>query len=191
MSKEESVPPLQSLMCCLQHNKSKRHTSNPKIITVQMCALLLPGNISPLRSQIVLPSVLSVSSVLILLKKSSQQTIKTLDLTLHHSSSPLDSWYPFSQIWYYELETVLVSSCEIKNTHSVWKSQKKSHSTLRATLTFYVDKSAKNGHFCEFLKIWSLWPVLPDRSYLVGQKQKFKCESQILSENSIFRKDSY
>ena len=81
-----------------------------------MCALLLPGNISPLRSQIVLPSVLSVSSVLILLKKSSQQTIKTLDLTLHHSSSPLDSWYPFSQIWYYELETVLVSSCEIKNT---------------------------------------------------------------------------
>ena len=89
-----------------------------------MCALLLPGNISPLRSQIVLPSV-SVSSVLILLKKSSQQTIKTLDLTLHHSSSPLDSWYPFSQIWYYELETVLVSSCEIKNT--LFQNTKVSH----------------------------------------------------------------
>ena len=40
--------------------------------------------------------------------------------------------------------------------HGVWKSEKKSHSTLRATLTFWVDKSwlkiQKMGHFGEFLK---------------------------------------
>ena len=47
--------------------------------------------------------------------------------------------------------------------HSVWKSQKKSHSTLRAkraTFTFWVDKSwlkmPKMVHFDEFLKTWSL-----------------------------------
>ena len=47
--------------------------------------------------------------------------------------------------------------------HSVWKSQKKYHSTLpakRATFTFWVDKSSlkmpKIVHFGEFLKIWSL-----------------------------------
>ena len=47
--------------------------------------------------------------------------------------------------------------------HSVWKSQKRSHSTLRAkraTFTFWVDKSwlkmPKMVHFGEFLKIWSL-----------------------------------
>ena len=142
-----------------------------------MCALLLPGNISPLRSQIVLPSVLSVSSVLILLKKSSQQTIKTLDLTLHHSSSPLDSWYPFSQIWYYELETVLVSSCEIKNTlfetskkclififlklpisfwcwQYVWKLLKMSHlnfSMLAFSTNFCLIKSDLSGN--------TVWPL--------------------------------
>ena len=47
--------------------------------------------------------------------------------------------------------------------HSVWKSQKKYHSTLRAkqaTFTFWVDKSwfkmPKMVHFGEFLKTWSL-----------------------------------
>ena len=47
--------------------------------------------------------------------------------------------------------------------HGVWKSQKKSHSTLRAkraTFTFWVDKSwlkmPKMVHFGEFLKTWSL-----------------------------------
>ena len=47
--------------------------------------------------------------------------------------------------------------------HGVWKSQKKSHSTLRAkraTFTFRVDKSSlkmpKMVHFGEFLKTWSL-----------------------------------
>ena len=46
--------------------------------------------------------------------------------------------------------------------HGVWKSQKKSHSTLRAkraTFTFWVDKSElkmpKMVHFDEFLKSWS------------------------------------
>ena len=48
--------------------------------------------------------------------------------------------------------------------HSVWKSQKKSHSTLRAkraTFTFWVDKSSLKGpkmvNFGEFLKTWSFW----------------------------------
>ena len=48
--------------------------------------------------------------------------------------------------------------------HSIWKSQKKSHSTLRAkraTFTFWVDakswlKIAKIGQFGEFLETWSL-----------------------------------
>ena len=47
--------------------------------------------------------------------------------------------------------------------HGVWKSQKKSHSTLRAkraTFTFWVDKSSlkmpKMVHFGQFLKTWSL-----------------------------------
>ena len=47
--------------------------------------------------------------------------------------------------------------------HGVWKSQKKSHSTLRvkrATFTFWVDKSwlkmPKMVHFGDFLKTWSL-----------------------------------
>ena len=47
--------------------------------------------------------------------------------------------------------------------HCVWKSQKKSHSTLRAkraTFTFWVDKSSlkmpKMVHFGVFLKTWSL-----------------------------------
>ena len=47
--------------------------------------------------------------------------------------------------------------------HSVWKSQKKSHSTLRAkraTFTFWVAKSSlkmpKIVHFGNFLKTWSL-----------------------------------
>ena len=50
-----------------------------------------------------------------------------------------------------------------QTTHSVWKSQKKSHSTLRAkraTFTFLVDKSslkmAKMVNFGEFLKTWIL-----------------------------------
>ena len=51
--------------------------------------------------------------------------------------------------------------------HSVWKSQKKSHSTSRAkraTFTFWVNlasfwKAEACGH-----------PVLPDRSVLIGQK---------------------
>ena len=51
----------------------------------------------------------------------------------------------------------------IHPTNGVWKSQKKSHSTLRAkraTFTFRVNKSwlkmSKMVHFGEFLKTWSL-----------------------------------
>ena len=44
--------------------------------------------------------------------------------------------------------------------HSVWKSLKMSHSTLRATFTFWVDKSLlkmpKMVNFGEFLKTWRL-----------------------------------
>ena len=50
-----------------------------------------------------------------------------------------------------------------KTDHSVWKSQKKSYSTLRAKrakFTFWVDKSwlkmPKMVNFGEFLKTWSL-----------------------------------
>ena len=70
--------------------------------------------------------------------------------------------------------------------HCVWKSQKKSHSTLRAkraTFTFWVDKSSLK------MSKWSFWkseaynqPVLPDRLILIRQKLvgnakivKFKC----------------
>ena len=50
--------------------------------------------------------------------------------------------------------------CEVR-FHDVWKSQKKSHSILRA----------KNCPFGEFLKTWKFGQtVLPDRSVLVGQK---------------------
>ena len=82
---------------------------------------------------------------------------------------------------------------EIHTKHGVWKSQKKSHSTLRAKqamITFWMDKSKlkmpKIVHFDEFLKT-----VLPDRSVLIGQKlvenakiQKFKCD--ILSNFETF-----
>ena len=79
---------------------------------------------------------------------------------------------------------------EMSQNHGVWKSQKKSHSTMRAkraTFTFWVDKSLlkmpKMVHFGEFLKTWSFRSnVLPDMSVLIGQKlvknakiQKFKC----------------
>ena len=55
------------------------------------------------------------------------------------------------------------TSAERKQLHSVWKSQKKSHSTLRvkrASFTFWMDKSSlkrpKMVNFGEFLKNWSL-----------------------------------
>ena len=51
----------------------------------------------------------------------------------------------------------------LDRVHSVWKSAKKSHSTLRAkraTLTFWVVKkfinNAKTGQFWDFLKTWNL-----------------------------------
>ena len=59
--------------------------------------------------------------------------------------------------------------------HSVWKSQKKYHSTLQAkrtTFTFWVDKNKlkmpKMVHFGEFLKTWSL------RSNSVTRQVTFK-----------------
>ena len=78
---------------------------------------------------------------------------------------------------------------ELESGHSVWKSQKKSHSTLRAkraTFTFLVDKSklkmSKMVHFGEFLKTCGQ-TVLPDKLILIGQKlvenvkmQTFKCD---------------
>ena len=75
--------------------------------------------------------------------------------------------------------------------HSVWKSPKKSHSTLRAkraTFTFWVDKSSlkmpKGSILASFWKPEACGrTVLPDRSFLKGQKlmeivkiQKFKCD---------------
>ena len=72
--------------------------------------------------------------------------------------------------------------------HGVWKSQKKSHATLRAkpaTFTFWVNQKCQK---CSILA--SFWKpeacgqtVLPDRSVFIGQKmvqkakiQKFKCD---------------
>ena len=73
--------------------------------------------------------------------------------------------------------------------HSVWKSQKKSHSTLRAkraTFTFWLDKSslknAKNGQLATFWKSEnSCQTVLPDnfdRTKWVenARLQKLKCD---------------
>ena len=74
---------------------------------------------------------------------------------------------------------------------SVWKSPKKSHSTLqtkRAWFTFWVDKSSLK--MPKMVKLTSFWKpeacgqtVLPDRSILIGQKlvenariEKFKCD---------------
>ena len=80
----------------------------------------------------------------------------------------------------------------ITETHGVWKSQKKSHSTLRAkrtTFLFWVDKSwLKNAQkWCILASFWKLeacgQTVLPDRSILIGQNlvgnakiKKFKCD---------------
>ena len=48
----------------------------------------------------------------------------------------------------------------LNRPHTDWRSQKKSHSSLRAkraTLTFWVDKSSsKIGYFSEFSKTWCL-----------------------------------
>ena len=70
-----------------------------------------------------------------------------------------------------------LNCCLLKGppTHSVWKSSKKSHSTLRAkraTFTFWVDKSwlkiPKLVNFGEFLKTWIL------RSNSVTRQVTFK-----------------
>ena len=72
--------------------------------------------------------------------------------------------------------------------HGVWKSQKMSHSTMRAkrtTFTFWVDKDAKNAQFGEFWKMWILLPnsVTRQVNFKIGQKlveiaeiEKFKCD---------------
>ena len=68
--------------------------------------------------------------------------------------------------------------------HGVWKSQKKSYSTLRAKramFTFWVDKSSlkmpKIVHFGEFLKTWSLRSNSVTRQVnLIGQKLVRKCQ---------------
>ena len=65
-----------------------------------------------------------------------------------------------------------------KRIHDVWKSQKKSYSTLRAkraTITFWVDKSLlKMPKMVNLLRLWNLevcdQTVLPDRLILIGQK---------------------
>ena len=76
------------------------------------------------------------------------------------------------------------------NPHNVWKSQKKSHSTLRAkraTFTFWVDKSwlkmPKMVHFCEFLKTWSL-----RSNSVTGLVTLFDTVGQILVEKAKIAK---
>ena len=74
--------------------------------------------------------------------------------------------------------------------HSVWKSPKKSHSTLRAkraTFTFWVDQSLLKMPKMANLKSWSLWSnsvtrqVNFDRTKLVENAKIGKFECDILS----------
>ena len=73
--------------------------------------------------------------------------------------------------------------------HSVWKIQKKSHSTLRAKVTFWGDKSwlkmTKMVHFGEFLKSWSSRSDSVTRQKLVenAKRQKFKWDIFTVLEN--------
>ena len=74
--------------------------------------------------------------------------------------STITLWQSSSKFRFLWGNIALNSSLQL---HGVWKSQKKSHSTLRAkraTFTFWVDKSwlkmPKMIHFGEFLKTWSL-----------------------------------
>ena len=77
------------------------------------------------------------------------------------------------------------TSAERKQLHSVWKSQKKSHSTLRvkrASFTFWMDKSSlkrpKIVNFGEFWKTEACGQiVLPDRSLSKGSKINGKCQN--------------
>ena len=71
-----------------------------------------------------------------------------------HAKCPLWCWKSFKELQYKGNKTYV---------HSVWKSQKKSHSTLRAkraTFTFWVDNSSskmpKMVNFGDFLKTWNL-----------------------------------
>ena len=69
--------------------------------------------------------------------------------------------------------------------HSVWKSQKKSHFTLRAKramFTLWVNKcklkNAKNSQFWEVLKIWSyLWNRVIRLVYINRAKIGGKCQN--------------
>ena len=83
---------------------------------------------------------------------------------------------------------IVYSRKQYCSTHSVWKSHKKSHSTIqekRATFTFWVDKSALK--MPKMVNLATFWKpdffgrtVLPERSLLIGQKMvkisKFKCD---------------
>ena len=78
-----------------------------------------------------------------------------------------------------KLMMILLQTCSCcSRKHSVWKSQKKSHSTLRAkraTFTFWLDKSSLKGQKWSILvNFWKSesfgQTVLPDRSILIGQK---------------------
>ena len=67
-----------------------------------------------------------------------------------------------------------VSSKKSKKSHSVWKWQKKSHSTLRAKASnVYIlsgQKLIKNVKKAQFWRVFKNLAKLPDMSVLVGQK---------------------
>ena len=99
---------------------------------------------------------------------------------LGHFCTPYQYW----QLWKLPCKLWLqncTSSMGLKSlglNHSVWKSPKKSHSTLRAkrvTFTFWVDKSSLK--MPKMINLASFWKsddwgqtVLPDRSILIRQK---------------------
>ena len=107
-------------------------------------------------------------------------------------SNTMSHGYPtaWTNFWHHKLGLWPCTKV-MKELHSVWKSPKKSHSTLRAkraTFTFWVDKSSlkmpKMANLASFWKSKACGhTVLPDRSILISQilvenakVEKLKCD---------------
>ena len=82
--------------------------------------------------------------------------------TLDNHNFKKSNWE--SGFLYFKVVEILESNVVLVVVHSVWKSQKKSHSKLRAkraTFSFWVGKSSSKmpimRQFGDFLKPWSWW----------------------------------
>ena len=83
---------------------------------------------------------------------------------------------------------------KISKNHGVWKSQNKSHSTLRAKwamLTFWMDKSKlkmpKMVHLGEFLIIWSLRSNSVTRQFSFNRTKNWWKMPKLKNSNTTFR----